>query len=54
MIHWEALLPFEIREIKCENFILRYTFQFLAKKKYKHFKTHSNYTFKCSDVTFLF
>jgi hypothetical protein len=32
MIHCESLLPFEIREIKRENFMLRYTFQFLVKR----------------------
>jgi hypothetical protein len=32
MIYFESLWPFEVTEIKCENFILRYTFQFLVKK----------------------
>jgi hypothetical protein len=53
MIHCESLLSYAIREIKCEKFTLSCTFQFLVKKNYKHFKTHSNFTFKCSDFTSL-
>jgi hypothetical protein len=38
MIHCESLLPLEIREIKFENFILRYIFQFLVKKLQAFFR----------------
>jgi hypothetical protein len=38
MIQYESLLPLEIREIKFENFILRYTFQFLVKKLQAFFR----------------